>query len=248
MLNKMKTDYMGWILLIGVVLIVLEIAFTGGGLLFSLAFSIGCIYLGRKFTKRTIGKILFFIGVISLIINVLNMFVFKFFLMAILIYLLFLYYQSKKNPDWVSPILTNDDSDEVKINKEQLLKTDYLFKNKFFGHQQTAEHVYEWNSVNIQGGVGDTVIDLSKTILPKGDAVISIRNIIGNITVLVPYGIEIRVHHSVIAGRARIFENKPESKVFNQIYSYQTEGFNETDHKVHIITSILVGDLEVKRI
>ncbi|MDQ7862937.1 LiaF-related protein [Peribacillus frigoritolerans] len=36
-----------------------------------------------------------------------------------------------------------------------------------FGHQQTTEHVYEWNSVNVQGGVGDTVIDLSKTILPK---------------------------------------------------------------------------------
>ncbi len=34
MLNKMKTDYMGWILLIGVVPIFLEIAFTGGGLLF----------------------------------------------------------------------------------------------------------------------------------------------------------------------------------------------------------------------
>ena len=248
MLNKMKTDYMGWIFLIGIVLLILEISFKGGGLLFSLAFSIGLIYLGRKFSKRTIGKILFYIGIISLIITVLNMFVFRFFLIAILIYLLLLYYQSKKNPDWINPILTNERFDEERINKERLLKTNYLFQNRLFGHQQTSEHVYEWNSVNVQGGVGDTVIDLSKTILPKGDAVISIRNIIGNITVLVPYGIEIRVHHSVIAGRARIFENKLESRVFNQIYSYQTEGFNETDHKVHIVTSILVGDLEVKRI
>ncbi|MFD6439979.1 cell wall-active antibiotics response protein LiaF, partial [Peribacillus sp. NPDC060186] len=183
-----------------------------------------------------------------LIITVLNMFVFRFFLIAILIYLLFLYYQSKKNPDWINPILSNEERDQERVSEERLLKTDYLFHNKLFGHQQTAEHVYEWNSVNIQGGVGDTVIDLSRTILPKGDAVISIRNIVGNITVLVPYGIEIRVHHSVIAGRARIFENKPESRVFNQIYSYQTEGFNETDQKVHIITSILVGDLEVKRV
>ncbi|MEK4538030.1 cell wall-active antibiotics response protein LiaF [Peribacillus sp. FSL K6-1552] len=248
MLNKMKTDYMGWIFLIGIVLLILEISFKGGGLFFSLAFSIGLIYLGRKFLKRTIGKILFYIGIISLIITVLNMFVFRFFLIAILIYLLLLYYQSKKNPDWINPVLTNEGFDEERINKERLLKTNYLFQNRLFGHQQTAEHVYEWNSVNVQGGVGDTVIDLSRTILPKDDAVISIRNIVGNITILVPYGIEIRVHHSVIAGRARIFENKPESRVFNQIYSYQTEGFNETDQKVHIITSILVGDLEVKRV
>ncbi len=79
-------------LIVGVVLIFLRSTFTGGGLPFSLAFSIGCIYLGRKFTKRTIGKILFFIGLISLIINVLIMFVFKFFLMAILIIFFFFFF------------------------------------------------------------------------------------------------------------------------------------------------------------
>ncbi|MCK1992066.1 cell wall-active antibiotics response protein [Peribacillus muralis] len=248
MLNKMKTDYMGWIFLIGIVLLFLEISFKGGGLLFALAFSVALIYLGRKYTKRTIGKILFFVGLISLIITVLNMFVFKFFLMAILICLLLLYYQSKKNPDWINPIITNEGFEEEQIHKEPLLNAGYLFQNKLFGHQQTGEHVYEWNSVNVQIGVGDTVIDLSRTILPKGDAVISLRNIVGNITVLIPYGIEIRVHHSVMAGRTRIFENKTESRVFNQIHSFQTEGFDEADHKVHIITSILVGDLEVKRV
>ncbi|AOH56309.1 cell wall-active antibiotics response protein [Peribacillus muralis] len=248
MLSKMKTDYMGWIFLIGIALLFLEISFKGGGLLFPLAFSVVLIYVGRKFTKRTIGKILFFTGLISLIITVLNMFVFKFFLFAILIYFLLLYYQSKKNPDWINPILTNEGYEEEQVHKEPLLQTGYLFQNKLFGHQQTGEHVYEWNSVNVQSGVGDTVIDLSRTILPKGDAVISLRNIVGNITVLIPYGVEIRVHHSVMAGRARIFENKSESRVFNQIHSFQTAGFDEADHKVHIITSILVGDLEVKRV
>lgn len=34
MLNKMKTDYMGWIFLIGIVLLILEISFKGGGLFF----------------------------------------------------------------------------------------------------------------------------------------------------------------------------------------------------------------------
>lgn len=248
MVNKIKTDYMGWIFLIGIVLLLLEFVYTGGGLLFSLALAIGLIYLGRKFANRTIGTILFFIGIISLIMIVLNMFVLKFLLTAIVLYLLVLYYQSKKNPDWINPILTKESRNQEGVSEERLVKTDYLFSNKLFGHQQTGEHVYEWNSVNIQGGVGDTIIDLSRTILPKGDAVISIRNIVGNITILVPYGIEIRVHHSVIAGRARIFENTHETRIFNQIHSYQTEGFSESAQKVHIITSIVVGDLEVKRV
>ena len=29
-------------------------------------------------------------------------------------------------------------------------------------------HAYEWNDINIQNGIGNTVIDLSQTILPKG--------------------------------------------------------------------------------
>ena len=120
--------------------------------------------------------------------NILNMMVFRFFLITILVYVLLLYYQSKKNPDWINPILTEPEESEKECVQERLLKMDYLFQNKWFGRQKTPDTVYEWNDVNIQNGIGDTVIDLSQTILPKGDAVISIRSLVGNIKFLFHMG------------------------------------------------------------
>ena len=59
-----------------------------------------------------------------------------------------------------------------------------LFQNKLFGGQKTPDHEYEWNDINIQTGFGDAVIDLSYTVLPKGESVIFIRNVMGKVTVL----------------------------------------------------------------
>ena len=42
-----------------------------------------------------------------------------------------------------------------------MIRTEPLFENIFLGQQKTPNGVYEWNDINIQAGIGDTVIDLS---------------------------------------------------------------------------------------
>ena len=247
MFNKMKTEYMSWIFLIGIVLLLVELLYDGG-LLFSLAFSIGCMLIGKKYFSKVIGKILLIIGIITTLTTVFHMMVFRFFLMAILVYLLLIYYQSKKNPKWVKPILTEPKEQQKECVQERLLKMDCLLRNQWFGQQRTSDAVYEWNDINIQNGIGNIVIDLSQTILPKGDAIISIRSLVGNTQILVPYGVEVFIHHSVIAGRTRVFENRLEDQFFNQVISYKTPGFDEAKQKVHITTAVIVGDLEVRRV
>lgn len=247
MFKKMKTEYISWIFLIGLVLLLVEFSFNGG-LIYSLAFSMGCIFIGKKFINRVFGKILFVIGIITTLINIMNMMVFRFFLVTILIYFLLLFYQSKKNPRWIKPILTDDKEQKKECVQEHLLKMDFLFRNKLYGQQKTSDNVYEWKDINIQNGIGNIMIDLSQTILPKGDAVISIRSLVGNMQILVPYGVEVFIHHSVIAGRTRIFENKFEEKLFNQIISYKTPDFDKSKQQVHIMTAVIVGDLEVRRV
>ena len=248
MFHKMKTESISWIFLIGIVLLFVELSFFGGGLIYSLAFSIGCIFIGKKFFKRIVGKILLVIGIISTLTNILNMMAFRFFLITILVYVLLVYYQSKKKPHQIKPIVSEPKEPQKEYVQERLLKMDFLFRNKWFGNQETSDIVYEWNHVNIQTGLGHTIIDLSQTILPKGDAVISIRGLVGNIQILVPYGVEVLIHHSVIAGRTQIFENRLEERLFNQILSYRTPDFDQAKQKVHITTAVIVGDLEVRRV
>ena len=246
MFKQVNTDYISWIFLIGLVLLIMELVFFDGGLIYSLALSIGCLFIGKKKYHRKIGKTLFFIGLFSTVIVVLNMFVFKLFLLVILAYVLYGFYLSKQNPEKV-PLRLVEPTLVTEEGKEQLIKTDYLFSNKLIGSQQTKKSVYEWNNVNIQRGIGDVVIDLSNTILPKGETIISIRSMVGNLKILIPYDVEVNLHHSVVVGRAVIFQNH-EKRMYNQIISCQTEGFHTAVQKVTIITSVFIGNIEVNRV
>ncbi|WP_374720833.1 cell wall-active antibiotics response protein LiaF [Peribacillus tepidiphilus] len=240
---KSKTDMMSWILIIGVILLLLEVTFFNGGLIFSLLFSGVLIYFGKKRWNKTFGKILFWIGIISALVTVLNMMTFKFFLIAILIFIVIQFSQSKKNPILFQPDFEKDTT----FVREQILKKPLIFRNMLFGRQKTPEEVYEWQDVNIQVGVGDTIVDLSNTMLPKGESVICVRNILGSVQVLVPYDLEVRVVHSTLVGSAVIFQMQ-EPQILNQALQFETAGYETADQKIKIVTSMVVGSLEVKRI
>ena len=244
MLKNAKTDYPGWLVVIGVVVLLLDILFFNSGLIFSLFFSGAMIYFGRKKAGKKSGKILFYAGIIFLVLSVFSMMSFKFLLLAILVHFIIQYSNSKKNPQKI--ILDIKESEQVPL-EETIIKSKPLFENMLFGQQKTPNDVYEWNDINIQSGIGDTIIDLSYTVLPNGETVIFVRNIIGNINIQVPYEVEVSVHHSCIVGSTTVFEHH-QSQLFNQSFQLKTAGYDQAVQKVKIFTSLLVGNLEVTRI
>ena len=169
---------------------------------------------------------------------------FKFLLLAILVHFIIQYSNSKKNPQKI--ILDIKESEQVPL-EETIIKSKPLFENMLFGQQKTPNDVYEWNDINIQSGIGDTIIDLSYTVLPNGETVIFVRNIIGNINIQVPYEVEVSVHHSCIIGSTTVFEHH-QPQVFNHSFQLKTAGYDQAVQKVKIFTSLLVGNLEVTRI
>lgn len=244
MFKNNKNDYMSWFIFIGVVLVLLEILFFNKGLLFSLFISCGMIYLGRKRIRKKRGKLLFFGGIFFLAVSLLNMLAFKFLFLAIILYFFIQYFNSKKHPKKLSPMI---EEPQEASPEEPLIKTKPLFENLFLGQQKTPANVYEWNDVNIQAGIGDTIIDLSMTMLPKGETVILIRNLFGNVQIFVPYDIELTVVHSSLIGSASVCGNRGE-KNFNQVIMYKTTGYEQAGQKVKIVTSLIAGNLEVSRI
>ncbi|WP_251554222.1 cell wall-active antibiotics response protein LiaF [Neobacillus muris] len=244
MFKNFKNEYTGWLVFIGAVVLLLEILFFNRGLIFSLFISGGMIYLGRKKRGKKSGKLLFYGGIAFLAICVFNMMTFKFLLLAILLHFFIQYLNSKRQPNKIALNITEPG---MAAQKEMLIKITPLFENNFIGQQKTPAGVYDWNDINIQTGIGDNVIDLSYTMLPKGETVIFIRSLVGNLKILVPYEIEVNVHHSCIAGSTTIFENH-EDKIFNQVYQFKTSGYETAEQKVKIFTSVLVGNLEVSRI
>ncbi|MGJ7919150.1 cell wall-active antibiotics response protein LiaF [Neobacillus sp. LXY-4] len=244
MLDKIKNDYFSWLFLISILLLFLEVLFFNKGLIFSLLVAAGMIYIGKKRLHRKLGKFIFWVGILFFSASVLGMITFRFLVLAAFIYLIIQFAQTKKTPKLELPVLKEPMQTP---GNEQVISREPMFKNKLFGDQKTPEHTYEWNDINIQTGIGDTVVDLSYTVLPKGETVIFIRNFIGKIQILIPYDIEVSAHHSVLVGNVNILQFQG-SRLFNQNIHVQTPEYDQHEQKIKIFTSLMVGDIEVRRI
>lgn len=243
MFERLSTDKLNWIIMISVVLFIMEFSFFNSGLIFSALFSGICIYIGWKHFTEVWGKVLFWVGIVSLTFSILNMMAVRFLIIVVLIMLIIHYIKSKEDATHIEPqFLVHEQQ-----NQEQLYQKTPLFPHRFWGAQKTADTAYGWKDINIHSGVGDRVIDLSHTVLPEDTAIISIRHILGNIEIYVPYEVEVSIHHSAIFGKAYILGN-PHHKLVNETLLYETEEYRTKQPRVKVITSLISGDIEVKRI
>lgn len=243
MFHRLSTNTLNWILIIGVILFMIEISFFGGGMIITALFCGLFIYVGWKKFYRLWGKIFFWIGTIGLVIAVFNMIAIRFLIIAGIILFVINYSKTKKEPDHIQPRITS----EERVNNETVIKTKPLFDHRIFGEQETPNQAYQWQDINIHGAFGERIIDLSNTVLPDDTAVISIRHLVGNIEIFIPYEVEVSIHHSSVFGRAHIF-GAYHRKLMNQSLLYKTENYESGHPRVKVITTLLSGDIEVKRI
>ncbi|MCI1589481.1 cell wall-active antibiotics response protein LiaF [Heyndrickxia oleronia] len=228
-----------WLILVALVGILFEISFNTESLVF-LGVSALLIYFGKKKSTKSSGAIYIIVGISIFVITIITTVFFKIVLFCVLIYLLFRYRKKKKHPKIIK-VETVESTNQSKINRKQ----PYI-KNKFFGNQRIENNIYEWDDINIQCGLGTTVIDLSMTMLPIGESTVVIRGVIGNIQLLTPYDVAISVNHSSITGNVNIYGL--EENLFNQNTIYYSDNYDESTRKIKIITSLPFGNLEVRHV
>lgn len=130
--------------------------------------------------------------------------------------------------------------------EKQIYRTEPYLKNIMVGNIRMMDHIYELEDINVQYGVGDVEIDLTTAMIPEGETVIVIRGVIGNIRLYVPYDIELSLNHSVIMGRVSLPGH--EETGFNRNVTFRTEQYKETPRRIKIISSLVVGDTEVRKV
>jgi lia operon protein LiaF len=232
-----------WIFYIAVGLLLFEIIFLDGGILYFLFFSFLFVYIGKKYYHKLLGKIVFWVSLVNAAFAIFHTLAFRWVLFAVILYFLIQYVQSKKTRSTVQveEIRKSGTTSDVIFRKKP------FFQNKIIGRQSTPQAIYEWEDVNVQGFVGDMVIDLSQTVFPKGEALIFVRHLLGNVQVLVPYDMEVSVHVSVVVGTVGIFQMVNE-RVVNESIIFQTADYPEVEQKIKIVTSMVAGHVEVKRV
>lgn len=242
MVREIPTKRLNTIIVLSLIFLVIELLGSGAGMLFGVAILLFMMYIGWKQYDTSAGKLICWIGVIGFIIQILSLFAVGFFIVSFMILLLLEYRKQKRDPEVISPQTSTAPASVT----EELVTEKSLLPHRFLGRQTTGGEPYQWRDVNIQTGVGSKVIDLSSTVI-RDTAVVSIRHIIGPITILVPYGMETQILHSAFYGELKIF-SEPPRKMLNESASFETAGYAEAKTRVKIITSVLSGDIEVKRV
>lgn len=244
MFKWISTNTFNWIILTGVVLFALEILLFNKGLLGTAVFFGIIAYIGWKQYMHLWGKLLFWLGIVILLITLINTIAVRFIVVITIGLLVMDYFKARNDEQNIVPTIYLDND---KRTDEVIIEMNPLFQQTIYGDQQTSNSAYEWNDINIHGGIGNRFIDLSNTVLPNDTAVISIRHTVGNIVIYIPYETEFMIHHSAIYGKAFIL-HKQYGQLINQQLSFQTAHYDTHHPRIKIITSVLSGDIEVRRI
>ncbi|MGB3160904.1 cell wall-active antibiotics response protein LiaF [Carnobacterium sp.] len=126
---------------------------------------------------------------------------------------------------------------------KSLPKNGKRFKRNWLGNERIGNKVYEWDDINLTIFMGDTIVDLGNTLLPKDESYVIIRKGFGKTRILVPSGVGVMIQHSAFKGKV-CFDND----IFvlnNESVKLYSEQYDDNIRKIKLITTVLVGDLEV---
>lgn len=183
-------------------------------------------------------RVTFWIVIIIIASILLDRIFFRILFGALIIWFIIQYVQNQSDTKQKSRIVQFDD--------EPIEETEILYSNKWFGGQKIGDQPYQWQDYNSQTLFGETIIDLTQTVLPKGEPLILIRHIAGTIKIIVPYDVEVSIHHSIFLGSVDIF-GYGYDQITNRVIHYQTKNYHEANQRVKIYTSMIAGKIEVVR-
>ncbi|RTX65897.1 transporter, partial [Staphylococcus saprophyticus] len=130
---------------------------------------------------------------------------------------------------------------KITATEEEVDSPEFI-KQKWFGEQRSPVYVYKWEDLQIQHGIGDIHIDMSKAANIKENNTIVIRHIIGKVQIVVPLNYNIILHFTTLYGNAYV--NETSYKVENNNIKVVEETKAE-NYAVNIYVSSFLGDVEV---
>lgn len=192
---------------------------------------LGCIlvYVGYLYFHKIRGLLAFWIGVLLIAFTLLSN---KYTIIILFIFLIvlivrYIFYRFK-------PLKI--------IATEEAVESPEFIKQKWFGEQRTPIYVYKWEDLQIQHGIGDIHIDMSKAANIREHNTVVIRHFLGKVQIIVPLNYNIKLHFSALYGNAYVNETSYKVENNNIKVSEETK---EDNYAVNVYLSTFIGDVEV---
>ncbi|MDQ0299860.1 lia operon protein LiaF [Salibacterium salarium] len=117
-------------------------------------------------------------------------------------------------------------------------------KNIFIGDFKLMKRTFALQDMNLKYGIGDIAIDFSKAIVDEGETVVVLHGGIGDVDLYIPSDLNISIQASASLGDINVFKHREEG--INKQAVVQTENYKESNRKVKIIISVILGDIDVR--
>jgi lia operon protein LiaF len=121
-------------------------------------------------------------------------------------------------------------------------------RSSFIGDIHFGQDDWQLTPLDISLFIGDTVIDLTKAIIPAGETRINVSSFIGDLKIFIPNDmqLEVSVTASAFISDMKILD-RYESGLFKNVQT-QTRDYNDAEQKIRIVVSTFIGDVIVKRV
>lgn len=143
----------------------------------------------------------------------------------------------KKRQNW-------QEKEYISVNWDNYDVSELQFsRHKWFGDDSVGKEVFQWEDKNFIKILGDTFFDLGNTILPKRENIILIRKGLGDTKIIVPRDTALSVDVSM--GLGKLVIDKEEYTLKNETVKWYSSDYSTSMRKLKIVTSTLVGEIEV---
>ncbi|MBD0383570.1 cell wall-active antibiotics response protein LiaF [Paenibacillus sedimenti] len=131
------------------------------------------------------------------------------------------------------------------IRSKQVHRDDtYIQKQKLVDSVRLGREPWILRNSSTWYIIGETYIDLSLAILEQKETTVILQGVVGDVDIKVPDDIGISVTSSVTLGQIQIASER-ESGVLNKLM-WQSANYDNCDHRVKLVLSYIVGDINVK--
>ncbi|WP_423189614.1 cell wall-active antibiotics response protein LiaF [Alkalibacterium sp. f15] len=118
-----------------------------------------------------------------------------------------------------------------------------LYRNKWIGDDFVGKDIFEWEDYNFQKIMGDTFFDLGNTVLPIKENILLLRKGFGDTKLFVPKDVALSLDVSIVLGKLIIEDEVFDMK--NETVKWQSKNYDTALRKIKVVSSTLIGEVEV---
>ncbi|WP_289140816.1 cell wall-active antibiotics response protein LiaF [uncultured Brevibacillus sp.] len=152
--------------------------------------------------------------------------------------------QSESWTKWRPPGAKAADKDGSTVHRDRMLPKDS--RSSLIGDFHLTSGRFELSQLHVWHGIGDVVIDLSRAMLMKEEALLIVEGWVGDVTIYVPVDLPVLVSAELTVGDLEVFSHRQGG--VNRSLMIRSDHYDQAVHKVNLHISLLVGDIKVKYI